>query len=47
MTLLFFQYIVYIKDKIALLRSGELTEEAARFELRDIDIPVADSDPKE
>lgn len=47
MTLLFFQYIVYIKDKIVLLRSGELVEEAARFELRDIDIPMGDSDTRE
>jgi TRAP-type C4-dicarboxylate transport system permease small subunit len=47
MTLLFLQYIVYIKDKVALLKRGELAEEVARFELRDIDIPAADSDSKE
>jgi TRAP-type C4-dicarboxylate transport system permease small subunit len=46
MTLLFFQYILYIRDKINALRKGEYSEEAALFELRDIDIPEADSDPK-
>jgi hypothetical protein len=37
--LLFLQYIVYIRDKIVNLTKGELTEEAERFELKDIDIP--------
>ena len=46
MTLLFFQYILYIRDKINALRKGEFSEGAALFELRDIDIPEADSDPK-
>lgn len=46
MTLLFLQYILYIRNKIAALRSGEYKQEAELFELRDIDIPKADSDPK-
>ena len=46
MTLLFFQYILYICNKINALRKGEFSEEAALFELRDIDIPKADLDTK-
>jgi hypothetical protein len=46
MTLLFFQYILYIRDKINALRKGEFSEAAELFELRDIDIPDADSGPK-
>ena len=46
MTLLFLQYILYIRNKITALRTGEYSEEAELFELRDIDIPEADSDPK-
>ncbi len=46
MTLLFLQYILYIRNKIAALRSGEYKQKAELFELRDIDIPKADSDPK-
>ena len=46
MTLLFLQYILYIRKKIAALRKGEFSEEAELFELRDIDIPKADSDSK-
>jgi hypothetical protein len=38
MTLLFFQYIVYICDKIAKLKKGEISKEAERFELKDIDV---------
>ena len=44
MTLLFFHYIVYIRDKIVNLTKGELTEEAERFELKDIDIPQTQKD---
>jgi TRAP-type C4-dicarboxylate transport system permease small subunit len=47
MTLLFLQYIVYIKNKIAALREGEITKETERFELKGIEISEADSDPKE
>jgi TRAP-type C4-dicarboxylate transport system permease small subunit len=47
MTLLFLQYIVYICNKIANLKKGDLIEEAARFELKDIAIPKAKTDPKE
>jgi len=43
MTLLFFQYILYIRNKIIALKKGEFDEEAELFELRDIDIPKADS----
>ena len=46
MTLLFLQYILFIRKKIIALRSGEYSKEAELFELRDIDIPEADSDPK-
>ncbi len=46
MTLLFLQYILYIRNKITALRRGEYKEEAELFELRDIEIPEADSDPK-
>ena len=38
MTLLFLQYLVYIRNKILLLRKGTLAEDATRFELRDIEI---------
>jgi len=38
MTLLFLQYIVNIRDKIVNLKKGDITEEAKRFELKDIDI---------
>ena len=44
MTLLFLQYIVYICDKIVNLKKGEITEEAQRFELKDIDIPETQKD---
>ena len=38
MTLLFFQYLVYIRDKIVALRKGLYAEKAARLELRGIDM---------
>ena len=38
MTLLFLQYIVGIRDKIVNLKKGDITEEAKRFELKDIDM---------
>ena len=44
MTLLFLQYIVYIADKIARLRKGEISEETERFELKDITVPGDGSD---
>ncbi len=44
MTLLFLQYIVYIADKIARLRKGEINEETERFELKDITVPGDGSD---
>ena len=47
MTLLFFQYILYIRNKISALKKGEFDEEAELFELRDIDIPKADSEPRQ
>lgn len=46
MSLLLFQYIVHIVKKITSLRKGEITEEATRFELKDIEISEADSGPK-
>lgn len=47
MTLLFLQYIVYIKNKITALRKDEITKETERFELKGIETSEADSDPKE
>ena len=47
MTLLFFQYILYIRNKIIALKKGEFDEQAELFELRDIDIPKADSKPRQ
>jgi len=44
MTLLFLQYIVYIRDKIVNLKKGDIAEEAERFELKDIDIPETQKD---
>ena len=46
MTLLFFQYIIYIHDKITSLKKGEISDAAERFELKDIDLSEADSDPE-
>jgi len=46
MTLLFLQYIVYIRDKIMNLKKGDLIRKAERFELKDIEIPKAKTDPK-
>jgi len=40
MTLLFLQYLIYIGNKIHLLRKGLITEDAVRFELREIKIPA-------
>jgi TRAP-type C4-dicarboxylate transport system permease small subunit len=47
MTLLFFQYIIYIHGKITALRKGEISKEAKRFELRDIDISESVVEPEE
>ena len=44
MTLLFLQYIVFIGDKIARLKKGDISKEAERFELKDIDVPEDGSD---
>ncbi len=38
MTMLFLQYIVFIRDKIVKLKRGDINTEAERFELKDIDI---------
>jgi TRAP-type C4-dicarboxylate transport system permease small subunit len=46
MTLLFLQYIVYIRDKIVDLKKGELGKAAERFELKDIEISEAGSKPE-
>jgi TRAP-type C4-dicarboxylate transport system permease small subunit len=46
MTLLFLQYIICIRNKIAALRKGEIVEEKERFELKGIEISEADSNPK-
>ena len=47
MTLLFFQYIIYIHAKITALRKGEIVEDTERFELKDINISEAEVEPKE
>lgn len=47
MTLLFLQYIIYIYAKIISLKRGEVIEKAKRFELKDIDLDEADSNPEE
>jgi hypothetical protein len=47
MTLLCLQYIVYIRDKIVKLKKGEISKEAERFELKDIDISEDRSEPEE
>ncbi len=47
MTLLFLQYIVYIHGKIVDLKKGVLSDEAERFELKDLDISEAKSEPDE
>ena len=47
MTLLFFQYIIYIHGKITALRKGEISKEAKRFELKDIDISESVVEPEE
>jgi TRAP-type C4-dicarboxylate transport system permease small subunit len=46
MTLLFLQYIVYIRDKIVNLKKGDISKEAERFELKDIDVTEAESAPE-
>ena len=46
MTLLFLQYIVYIRDKIVNLKKGDLGKEAERFELKDIEISETKSEPE-
>lgn len=46
MSLLLFQYILHIIKKITSLIKGEFIEEATRFELRDIEVSEAYSDPK-
>jgi TRAP-type C4-dicarboxylate transport system permease small subunit len=39
MSLLFLQYLVYIANRIHLLKKGSIAEDATRFELRDIELP--------
>jgi len=46
MSLLFFQYIVFIAKKINSLRRGEISAEATRAELKDIKLSGADSESK-
>ena len=47
MTVLFLQYILYIRAKILALKRGEVEREAARFELKDIELKKADSASEE
>jgi TRAP-type C4-dicarboxylate transport system permease small subunit len=44
MTLLFLQYIVYVRDKLVNLKKGDLSAKAERFELKDIEISEADNE---
>ena len=44
MTLLFLQYIVFIRDKILKLKEGDLSDKAERFELKNIEITEADNE---
>jgi TRAP-type C4-dicarboxylate transport system permease small subunit len=46
MSALFLQYIVYITQKIGVLKKGEIAEEAERLELKDIKIRPSDSEPR-
>ena len=46
MTLLFFQYIIYIHGKIIALRKGEFVAEAQRFELKEIKMSGNGSEPE-
>jgi TRAP-type C4-dicarboxylate transport system permease small subunit len=43
MSLLFFQYIVYIANKIQLLRKGAFAEEVTPSELKNVDVKMAES----
>jgi len=43
MTLLFLQYIIYIRKKIISLKKGDIRKDTERFELKDIDIAGTDS----
>jgi len=45
MTLLFLQYIVYIRDKIVHLKKGDLNQKVERFELKDIEISKTKTEP--
>jgi len=45
MTLLFLQYIVYIRDRIVNLKKGDLSAKAERFELKDIQVPGTKIEP--
>jgi TRAP-type C4-dicarboxylate transport system permease small subunit len=47
MTMLFLQYIVYIRDKIVNLKKGDLSKMVERFELKDIEVPKAKMDQGE
>jgi len=42
MTILFLRYILYIRNKIMALRSGQYREDVALFEMRDIDLSKGD-----
>ena len=44
LSLLFFQYIVYIVKKIIALKKKEVAEEVVRSELKDIEIPLSNTD---
>ena len=45
MTLLVFQYIVQISEKIISLKKGDIREKAERLELRDIDLSQSGKEP--
>lgn len=47
MTVLFLQYVIYIRNKIVSFKRGEIREKAERFELKEIKLKGTASDPKE
>lgn len=47
MTVLFLQYLIYIRNKIVSFKRGEIREKVERFELKEIKLKETVSDPKE
>lgn len=47
MTVLFLQYLIYIRNKIVSFKTGEIREKVERFEMKEIKLKETASDPKE